>query len=79
MKQIHKMTTVEFIQWRRDMDLTQDQAAKLLGFRDRSSICHLEKGRQTIAPAVAMCCRMIQAGDLAEREEQNSTGQAHPH
>jgi hypothetical protein len=26
-----------------------------------------------------MCCRMIQAGDLAEREEQNSTGQAHPH
>jgi len=59
-RRMTKMTPKQFIKWRRGMGLTQDQAAKLLGLKHRSSICHIEKGNQSIPASLAMCCRMLQ-------------------
>lgn len=54
-----KMTSADFIKWRNGMGLTQDGAAKLLGFKHRSSINHIEKGRKAITAQIAMLCEMF--------------------
>lgn len=54
-----KMTAEQFLQWRLDMKLTQDDAARMLGYKNRSSICNLEKGVASITPRLALLCQML--------------------
>lgn len=53
------MTPKQFLKWRKSMGLSQNGAAKLLGFKHRSSICHIEKGKKSITAQIAMLCRMF--------------------
>ena len=48
------MTPNEFKQWRNDMGLTQSQAAKILGFKNRSSICLFEQGKRPITKVLEL-------------------------
>ncbi len=55
-----EMSIEEFRNWRQGMGLTQHAAAMMLGFKHRSSICHIEKGVKSITPQVAMLCGLLQ-------------------
>lgn len=55
-----KMTVKQFIKWRQSMGLTQAAAAKMLGFKHRSSICHIEKGIKNITAQLSMLCRVFE-------------------
>jgi DNA-binding XRE family transcriptional regulator len=55
-----EMSPKQFLTWRNSMGLSQNGAAELLGFKHRSSICHIEKGKKAITPQIAMLCRMFQ-------------------
>jgi len=48
-----------FRQWRLDMGLTQQEAADTLEFKNRSSICNLEKGVAYITPRLKLLCEML--------------------
>ena len=48
------MTPNEFKEWRNDMGLTQSQAAKILGFKNRSSICLFEQGKRPITKVLEL-------------------------
>ncbi len=61
-----KMTIKQFIKWRKDMELTQAAAAKMLGFKHRSSICHIEKGIKNITAQLSMLCRVFEERRKAE-------------
>jgi len=49
----------DFLQWRLDMGLTQQEAADTLAFKNRSSICNLEKGVAHITPRLKLLCQML--------------------
>ena len=51
----------DFVKWRADMGLTQDEAAKKLGYRNRASICNLERGVAIITPRIVMSCMVLTA------------------
>ena len=54
-----EMLPKDMIVWRQNMGLSQQKAAEILGFRDRSSICHFEKGKRTITPRIARLCKLL--------------------
>lgn len=54
------MTPKQFLKWRNGMGLSQDAAAKMLGFKHRSSIHYIETGKKACTPQTAMLCRMLQ-------------------
>ena len=53
------MTPNEFKQWRNDMGLTQSQAAKVLGFKNRSSICLYEQGKRQITRVLELATERL--------------------
>lgn len=59
LKTLMVMTPKQFIAWRKSMGLSQNDAAKALGFKHRSSICYMEKGTKAITTQTAMFCRML--------------------
>tara|TARA_R110000751_G_scaffold85455_2_gene170584 strand:+ start:301 stop:486 length:186 start_codon:yes stop_codon:yes gene_type:complete len=57
------LTVKQFIKWRQDLGISQDSAAKLLGYKDRSSVCNIEQGRTKITTMMSMACEMIKRRD----------------
>jgi transcriptional regulator with XRE-family HTH domain len=53
------MTPKDMVMWRNKMGLSQQQAAERLGYKDRSSICHFEKGSKPITPRITMLCELL--------------------
>ena len=51
-----------FVKWRSKLGLTQHEAAELLGYRNRASVCNLELGRSTITPRIVMACLAVERG-----------------
>ena len=57
------LTVKQFIKWRQDLGISQDSAAKLLGYKDRSSVCNIEQGRTKITTMMSMAFEMIKRRD----------------
>jgi len=53
------MTPNEFKEWRNDLGLTQSQAAQLLGFKNRSSICLYEQGKRQITKVLQLATERV--------------------
>ena len=58
------MTPNEFKQWRLGLGLTQSQAAKLLGFKNRSSICLYEQGKRQITRVLELSTERLTKHNL---------------
>ena len=58
------MTPNEFKQWRLGLGLTQSQAAKLLGFKNRSSICLYEQGKRQITRVLELATERVPKHNL---------------
>lgn len=54
-----EMLPKDIIAWRQKMGMSQQKAAEILGFRDRSSICHFETGYRPITPRIARLCKLL--------------------
>jgi transcriptional regulator with XRE-family HTH domain len=53
------MTPQTLKEWRTNIGFTQEQAAKVLGFKNRSSICLLENGKRPITLLIQLACHHI--------------------
>ena len=53
------MTPNEFKQWRLGLGVTQSQAAKVLGFKNRSSICLYEQGKRQITRVLELATERL--------------------
>ena len=53
------MTKKQFLKWRKDMGITQAQAANLLGYKNKSMIARFEGGFAPINARVEMLCKMF--------------------
>jgi hypothetical protein len=58
---VPKMTPKQFIRWRTKLGLTQSEAAVMLGYKNRSSICHLEQGIRPITTRTVLACQALSA------------------
>ena len=61
-----EMSPSDLKNWRMKRGLSQHDAAQILGYKERSIICHLEAGRKRIHPRVRRLCEL-----LDEKEERN--------
>jgi len=53
------MTAKQFRKWRKDMGLTQAQAANLLGYKNKSMVARFEGGFAPVNARVEMLCKMF--------------------
>jgi DNA-binding XRE family transcriptional regulator len=54
-----------FRAWRNRMSLSQAQAATLLGYANRSSVCNIEKGEASITEPMRLACEYLEIKMLA--------------
>lgn len=56
---IPKMTKNQFKKWRREMGLSQHEAAEVLGYKHKGAISHIESGHTAIGPRLVIACRYL--------------------
>tara|TARA_B100000161_G_scaffold253091_1_gene213355 strand:- start:1992 stop:2195 length:204 start_codon:yes stop_codon:yes gene_type:complete len=53
------MTPEQFAKWRKSLGLTQKEAAKALGYKQRATISQFENGFTKISARVEILCDML--------------------